>query len=101
MASRIQLQEELEKLLDSKNVYYQPPESVKMEFPAIVYSRNDIETNYAGNSTYILTNRYRIIVIDRKPDNPVISKILQLPMCSFESHYASNNLHHDVLSLYY
>ena len=47
MASRLDLQSKLEKLLGNKNVYYQPPESLKMEYPAIRYSRSDIDSKYA------------------------------------------------------
>ena len=43
MASRLDLQTFLEELLESKNVYFQPPESVKMKYPAIVYALDDIE----------------------------------------------------------
>lgn len=101
MASRLELQTKLEELLGSRNVYYQPPESVKMMYPAIVYSTNDIDKKSADNAAYLLTKRYEIIVIDKKPDNPVINKLLALPMCSYDRHYESDNLNHDVLTLYY
>ena len=52
MSSRIELQDELENLLGSKNVYYQPPESVKMEYPAIVYRRSNINNNFADDLVY-------------------------------------------------
>lgn len=93
------MQEKLEELLGSKNVYYQPPG--KMNYPAIKYHINDIDKVVADNSTYLLTNCYEIIVIDRKPDNPVIKKLLELPMCSFNRHYTADNLNHDVFTLYY
>ena len=95
------MQTKLEELLGLKNVYYQPPESIKMEYPAIRYSKTDIDTKSANDSNYIVNNRYEIIVIDRRPDNPLVYKLLQLPMCSYERHYISDNLHHDVLTLYY
>lgn len=101
MASRNDLQKELEKLLGSRHVYYQAPESVKMEYPAIRYSRSDIDTKFANDKPYLHKNRYEIIVIDRKPDNAVIDKILSLPMCAYDRHYTSDNLHHDVMTLYY
>lgn len=101
MASRNDLQRELEKLLGSRNVYYQAPSSVKMEYPAIRYSRSDVNTKFANNKPYLHTNRYEIIVIDRKPDNPVIDGLLKLPMCTYDRHYTAENLHHDVLTLYY
>lgn len=101
MASRLELQAKLEELLGSKNVYYQPPESLKMEYPAIVYSKSRIDKKAANDAAYLLTKGYEIIVIDRKPDNPVIDKLLELPMCSYDRHYKSDNLNHDVLTLYY
>ena len=101
MASRIELQEKLEELLGSSNVYYQPPASVKMEYPAIRYSRKDVDKKSADNAAYTLTNCYEIIVIDSKPDNKVIEKLLSLPMCSYDRPYKSDNLNHDVLTLYF
>lgn len=101
MASRLELQTKLEELLGSKNVYYKPPESVKIEYPAIIYSKVDIDKKHADNSAYLLTKQYEIIVVDKKPDNPVIEKLLSLPMCSFNRNFKSDNLNHDVLTLYY
>ena len=101
MASRVELHRELEKLLKSKNVYYQPPESVKMEYPAIRYKRSDVDTKFANDKPYSHKNKYEIIVIDRKPDNPVIDELLKLPMCTYDRPYTADNLRHDVLTLYY
>ena len=101
MATRLELQSLLEKLLESKEVYYQPPESVKMNYPAIIYSIDDIEKKFANDNSYKLWNKYQIIVIDRIPDNLVIRKILELPMSNYERNYKSDNLNHDVISLYF
>lgn len=101
MATRLELQTKLEELLGSKNVYYQPPASKQMEYPAIKYSKYDMQSRFANGSTYSLLNCYEIIVMDRKPDNAVINKLLNLPYCSFDRHYTSDNLNHDVLTLYY
>ena len=101
MASRLELQKKLEELLGSKNVYYQPPESVKMMYPAIRYSKGRIETIKAEDSIYLKNTRYEVIVIDPRPDNPVIDKLLELPHCSYDRHYKSDNLNHDALTLYY
>ena len=103
MADRLKLQEELEEFLNSKNVYYQPPATIKMVYPAIVYSKSNIMTRYADNNVYTNMDCYEVIVIDKKPDNPVIKTILQHPyyICSYDRHYVSDNLHHDVLTIYY
>lgn len=101
MGSRLGLQNKLEQLLGTKHVYYQPPESLKMEYPAIIYSKSRIETKKADNSTYLKNIRYNITVIDKRPDNPVIDKLMTLPYCSYDRQYKSDGLNHDVLTLYY
>lgn len=99
MATQQELQAKLEELFESKNVYYQAPG--RMNYPAIKYDLDDIESTHANNLTYQVSRRYKVTVIDRLPDNPVIDKLLQLPMCSYDRHYDSDNLNHDVLTLYY
>ena len=78
MASRLELQSKLEELLGSRNVYYQPPENFKINYPAIIYSKSDIDSTHANNINYVNFTLYQIIVVDSKPDNEVIKKILEL-----------------------
>lgn len=101
MGSRLELQTKLEELLESRNVYYQAPGSNQMEYPAIRYSKTNISSNHADNMKYSNYTRYEIIVIDELPDNPVIQKILELPLSSFDRHYISDNLNHDSIILYF
>lgn len=101
MASRIELQNLLEKLLGSREVYYQSPGNNNMNYPAIKYSKSDIQTTYASDKKYSKMTRYEIIVIDRLPDNPVINDILDLPYSSFDRHYKADNLNHDSITLYW
>lgn len=101
MASRLDLQSKLEELLNSNEVYYKPPKNTMMSYPAIRYNLKDIVLNHADDSSYTKRNRYEVIVIDKKPDNPVISKLLDLPYCSYDRQYVAENLYHDVLTLYW
>ncbi len=101
MRTRLSLQDKLEKLLGSKNVYYQPPESVTMEYPAIRYSEAKIDIEYGDNLGYSKFKAYDIVVIDKLPDNPVIEKLLDEPYSSFDRHYVSDNMNHDIIRLYY
>lgn len=98
---REELQTKLEEILGSKNVYYQPPNGVKMGYPAIRYSLNDVQKTNADDTAYLKRREYQIIVIDRLPDNPAIDALLDIPYCSYERHYEADNLNHDVLTLYY
>lgn len=101
MANRLDLQSLLEELLGSRNVYYQPPESIKMQYPAIRFSKKNIASTHADDSKYLLRDCYDIIVISRSPDDPVIKKLLALPYCSYDRQYIADNLYHDSLTIYY
>lgn len=101
MADRVDLQSLLEELLDSRNVYYQPPETTKMQYPAVRYSKKNITNTYANNSKYSMRDCYELMVISKLPDNPIIKKLLMLPYCRYDRHYIADNLNHDVLTIYY
>lgn len=101
MSSRLDLQTILEGILGSRNVYFQPPSSVRMQYPAIVYSRKNIEKRLANDSTYHKLPSYEVILIDKNPDSAFVDKILDLPYCSYDRHYESDNLNHDVFTIYY
>lgn len=45
--------------------YFQPPESIKMNYPAIVYSLDDIDKTYANDGVYLSNRRYAVTVIDK------------------------------------
>lgn len=101
MASRLELQTRLETLLGSRNVYYQTPFSVKMKYPAIVYSRKKIDNRFANDAVYAQKHSYEIVVIDEDPDSVIVEKVSRLPACRFDRHFNSDNLNHDVFILHY
>lgn len=83
------------------NVYFQPPENLKMIYPCIVYRRANGNTLFADNNPYRIYVRYTIIVIDKDPDSEIIPKIAALPMCTLDRHYTYENLNHDVFNITY
>ena len=101
MVSRLALQNKLEELNDNKNVYFQPPESLKMNYPAIKDSIDKIDGKFANDRRYISTRRYSLTVISKKPDPEIINKLLELPMCEFDRSYVSDNLNHYVFTIYW
>lgn len=101
MASRLDLHEILCNILGSINVYFQPPESIKLEYDCIIYSRKNINNVFADNSIYQQHDLYEVIIIYEDPDSDIPRKLSLLPMCSFDRHYTSDNLNHDVFTLYY
>ena len=101
MDKRLELQTLLEGLLGSRNVYFQPPSSIRMKYPAIVYSRDDFWTNHADNLPYMQTVAYQVTVIDEDPDSEIVKKVAKLPLCTYDRNYVADNLNHDVFILYY
>lgn len=101
MDRRLELQQLLEDILGSRNVYYQPPESKKIDYPAIIYSREPFYRRFASNKAYIGRARYDVIVVDKDPDSDIPLKILELPLTSSNRRYTINNLNHDVITIYY
>lgn len=101
MNNRLELHELLCEVLGSRNVYFQPPESLTMKYPAIVYSRNRMNDNHANDDVYKRSLVYTITVIDKDPDSEIVERVSRLPMCSYDRHFTSDNLNHDVFTIYY
>ena len=101
MGNREELQTLLEEVLGSRNVYFQPPSNIHMKYPAIVYSRNRIANNHANDDVYRQSLSYELTVIDAKPDSEIVMQVSQLPMCRHDRHFKSDNLNHDVFTIYY
>lgn len=101
MDRRLELQYKLERLLGSKNVYFEPEPNFKMKYPCIRYKRARYDAQYADNRPYKLDSRYELTFIYRDPDNETVYRLAQLPMCSHDRHYTADNLSHDVYTLIY
>lgn len=101
MASRLQLHEELVNILGSRNVYFQPPESVKINYPAIIYARDSINNTFADDEVYNQTRSYSITVIDSDPDSEIVDKVSRMKTCRHNRHFTADNLNHDVFIIYY
>lgn len=95
---------ELQTLLETfgaSKVYFQPPNGLKMVYPCIIYSRDDVDVKYANNDPYSNTKRYMVTVIDINPDSVIPDMVASLPLCAFNRFYTADNLNHDVYSLYF
>ena len=101
MGQRLSLHKSLKSLLGSDNVYFQPPATVKLNYPCIIYRRSDIDTSFADDNPYITNKQYQVTVIDSNPDSTIPDKVGKLPKCVFDRHFTADNLNHDVYQLYY
>jgi hypothetical protein len=101
MSDRTELQSFLELILGSRNVYYQPPETIKIQYPCIIYTRNSGNIKFADDILYFRRKSYKVTVVSKDPDNEILTRMENAPMCSFDRHYTADNLNHDVFNLYY
>ena len=100
---RLELHEKLCEMLGSRQVYYQPPETIKMKYPAIVYDLYRINQRFADNSNYRIMPAYSVTIIDRSTDLDWLDKMLETfsKYCSLERTYVAENLVHYSFILYY
>lgn len=95
------LQAELEELLQCEEVYYNPPMSVRMSYPAVVFNRSKINNAYANDSVYMQSYRYEVTVISEDPDCEYIDKVSKMPTSILERSFVSDNLYHNIFTLYH
>ena len=96
MATRMDLHEILLDELGTDQVYFQPPESVKMLYPCFVYSIENSPTEHADDTNYKVNDRYLVRYITRDPDDELVGALKWIHGFSFERHYVADNLHHYV-----
>lgn len=83
-----------------KNVYFQPPEDVKLKYPCIIYEERTGDTLYADDYPYRFTKCYTVTCIDSNPDSEIPGQIAMLQMCREDRKFTSANLNHTVFILY-
>lgn len=107
MNRRLMLHERLCKALGCPNrgsecrVYFQPPSTVKMKYPAIVYALDDIQNTFANDGVFLSDKKYSVIVIDTDPDSSIVDKVAEMPTSRFNRHYTKDNLNHYVFEVFF
>ena len=100
MASSLDLQREFQALC--KNVYFHPPESVKLSYPCIIYKRSAGDTRFADNKKYSYTAGYDVVVVEMDPDRKLATDVYtHFVYCREGSPYISNNLYHSPFTIYF
>lgn len=81
------------------NVYFQPPETFKMQYPCIRFKLANIANTFADNCVYHQDTAYELTYISKSPEESARYEIAQLPRCSFDRHYIADNLNHYVYTI--
>lgn len=102
MASRLQLHEDLESILGSTRVYFQPGASETLRYPCIVYELDSTFTRKADNRNYLIYNRYHIKHLFKSLDREKKDALLEnFKMITHDSRMVVDGLYNDDFTLYY
>lgn len=100
--SREELQSKLEAFLGSRNVYFDPPESIRMKYPAITYDLYRLNQRFADNKPYRSLPCYMVTIIDRESNLDWVKDMLDtFEYCALDRIYNADNLAHYSFVLYY
>ena len=99
MKTRLELHTELVKILGSRHVYFQPPENLRMEYPAIVYERSQGSNVYGDDIKYLRWHQYQITIIDPNPDSGIVERMADFPYTRYVRHFTTEGLNHDVFQV--
>ena len=108
-----QLMSELRDLLGTDEVYFQPAPSFSdegeqvvltgIEYPCFIIKRTTAYQPRADDRTYLFRPGYEVTYINRdEPDPEMIQMVMEhFQRCSYTRHFVSDNLHHDLFTIYY
>ena len=79
---------------EEPHLYFQPPETVKLEYPCIIYRLATMTSDYADDDPYRIRIAFDITYITRSPTSNVPSSLVKAHKFAFDRYYVSDNLHH-------
>lgn len=90
----------LQQVVQHNRVYFQPPENLKIGYPAVVFHLSKIEIDHASNAPYKGAREYSVTLITKDPEPDVIDEILKIPYSSLDTTYISDGMNHFVFTVY-
>jgi len=98
--TRLTLQTALEEFMGSRYVYYQPPETIQLHYPCILYELDRIDPIYADNGSYLKHKQYSVTIVHQDADSTLPDDILDaFELIRFDRTYRADNLYHDVFTI--
>lgn len=100
--NRLFLQSLLENAFPDVTIYYRPPGNILLNYPCIVYARKAFEPSFSNMSTYVVGNRYEVMLISRLPGYSNVRKMFDLHgqvIIGSNDSYENDDLVHDVFTI--
>lgn len=107
MKSLKQSRREFQKILESVispyggNVYFQPPENIKLKFPCILFEVSSMDLTHADNTLYERVIQFSVMYISKTTNEDVVDKLTALPYSWFERHFVQDGLNHYIFRIFY
>ena len=97
-----ELREIQNEILGYQHTYFEPPESVRMQYDAVVYELTDLNVRRASNRSYTIRDGYQVTVISRDAETKMPHAIQEhFERCSPGRPFVKDNLHHFPFTIYY
>lgn len=99
---RLEFHELLCTMLGSRNVYFQPPETIKLHYPCIVYSAGEDPIRYADNHHYLKADCYEVQIIAKDPTLELFETFTSKWQYAREKvPFTADNLNHHNYTVYF
>lgn len=83
------------------NIYFEPPRSISVKTPNILYKLDRSKPIYGDNKAYVDIAEYTVIFRTKEPCCIIHNDLLKLGQSSFVSKYTKDGLNHYQYKIYY
>jgi len=84
------------------HTYFEPPETVRMKYDAVIYQRQEFNVRRADNRSYLIRDGYLVTVISRDPETKLPQAIQDhFERCSPGRFFVRDNLYHFPFTIFY
>ena len=100
MGIRLELHGELLEM--APYAYYDPPSSVRLQYPCFIYHLSRVRPLFADNRIYQKYPCYMVTYISPSVSDYIVNEFLdRFKYCRFDRSYTADELHHYVFEVFY
>lgn len=90
----------LQKAVNHNRVYFQPPENLKIGYPAVIFHLSKVKLDHADDVPYKGAREYSVTLITKEPEPEVLDEILTIPYTTLDTTYIVDGMNHFVFTTY-
>ena len=85
----------------NQHVWFQPPSSVYLAYPCIIYNLAGKDTLHADDIKYRTLNKYTLTAINHDPEASFLADLEELKYCAYDRCFSIDGLYHTTYTLYF